>query len=75
MSQSTQNTITQLVQNDINTLPQASPSQNTASFVNTQGVRGGRGGYKVKAEVEVEEVQYYVIGVETFYPRNKLVIK
>ena len=26
-------------------------------------------------EVEVEEVQYYVIGVETSYPKNKLVIK
>ena len=41
VSQPTQNTITELVQNDMNTLPQASPSQNTASFVNTQGVRGG----------------------------------
>ena len=30
----------------MNTLPQASPSQNTASFVNTQGVRGGRGDYR-----------------------------
>ena len=26
-------------------------------------------------ELEVEEVQYYVIGVETSYPKNKLVIK
>ena len=41
MSQPAQNTIQELVQNDMNTLPQASPSQNTASFVNTQGVRGG----------------------------------
>ena len=41
-----QNTVQELVQNDVNTLPQASPSQNTASFVNTQGVRGGRGGYR-----------------------------
>ena len=46
VSQPTQNTTTELVQNDMNTLPQASPSQNTASFVNTQGVRGGRGGYR-----------------------------
>ena len=46
VSQSTQNTVQELVQNDVNTLPQASPSQNTASFVNTQGVRGGRGGYR-----------------------------
>ena len=46
VSQPTQNTMTELVQTDMNTLPQASPSQNTASFVNTQGVRGGRGGYR-----------------------------
>ena len=46
VSQPAQNTIQELVQNDMNTLPQASPSQNTASFVNTQGVRGGRGGYR-----------------------------
>ena len=46
VSQPTQNTVQELVQNDVNTLPQASPSQNTASFVNTQGVRGGRGGYR-----------------------------
>ena len=30
---------------------------------------------EVEAEVEVEEVQYYAIGVETFYLKNKLVIK
>ena len=46
VSQPTQNTVQGLVQNDVNTLPQASPSQNSASFVNTQGVRGGRGGYR-----------------------------
>ena len=46
VSQSTQNTVQVLVQSDVNTLPQASPSQNSASFVNTQGVRGGRGGYR-----------------------------
>ena len=46
VSQPTQNTVQELVQNDVNTLPQASPSQNTASFVNAQGVRGGRGGYR-----------------------------
>ena len=43
VSQSTQNTLQELVQSDVNTLPQTSPSQNSASFVNTQGVRGGRG--------------------------------
>ena len=46
VSQPTQNTVQELVQSDVNTLPQASPSQKSASFVNTQGVRGGRGGYK-----------------------------
>ena len=42
VSQPTQGTLTGLVQNDMNTLPQASPSQNSASFGNTQG----RGGYR-----------------------------
>ena len=46
VSQPAQSAFTELVQNDMNTLPQASPSQNSASFVNTQGVRGGRGGYR-----------------------------
>ena len=43
VSQPAQNTIQIPVQNDVNTLPQASQSQNSASFVNTQG---GRGGYR-----------------------------
>ena len=46
VSQPAQNAFTELVQNDMNTLPQASPSQNSASFVNTQGGRGSRGGYR-----------------------------
>ena len=46
VSQPTQNTVQELVQSDVNTLPQAFPSQNSASFVNTQGVKGGRGGYR-----------------------------
>ena len=46
VSQPTQNTVQELVQSDVNTLPHTSPSQNSASFVNTQGVRGGRGGYR-----------------------------
>ena len=41
VSQPTQNTVQIPVQSDVNTLPQASPSQNSASFVDTQGVRGG----------------------------------
>ena len=39
VSQPAPSAFTELVQNDMNTLPQASPSQNSASF----GVRGGRG--------------------------------
>ena len=46
VSQPTQNTVQIPVPSDVNTLPQASPSQNSASFVNTQVVRGGRGGYR-----------------------------
>ena len=46
VSQPTQSALTELVQNDMNTLLHASPSQNPANFVNTQGVRGGRGGYR-----------------------------
>ena len=46
VSQPAQSTLTELVQNDINTLPQASPSQNPANVANFQGVRGGRGGYR-----------------------------
>ena len=34
------------IQNDLNTLPQASQGQNSANFVNTQGSRGGRCGYR-----------------------------
>ena len=34
------------VQNDLNTLPQASQGQDSANFVNTQGSRGGRGNYR-----------------------------
>ena len=46
VSQPAQSTLTELVQNDVNTLPQASLSQNPANFANFQGVRGGRGGYR-----------------------------
>ena len=42
VSQPAQGTLTELVQNDMNTLPQAFPSQKSASFGNTQG----RGSYR-----------------------------
>ena len=63
VSQPAQSAFTELVQNDMNTLPQASPSQNSASF----GVREAEVAIEVEAEVEVEEVQYYAIGVETSF--------
>ena len=74
VSQPTQNTVQELVQNDMNTLPQASPSQNTASFVNTQGVKGGRGGYRGRGRGRGKgnPILCYWCGD---YLRSKLVIK
>ena len=46
VSQQVQNSVQIPVQNDLNTLPQASQGQNSANFVNTQSSRGGRGGYR-----------------------------
>ena len=46
VSQPTQTTVQIPVQSDVSTLPQASPNQNSADFVNTQVVRGDRGGYR-----------------------------
>ena len=71
VSQPAQSAFTELVQNDMNILPQASPSQNSASF----GVRGAEVAIELETEVEVEEVQYYAIGVGTSFLKNKLVIK
>ena len=44
--QPVQNSVQIPVQNDLNTLPQVSQGQSSANFVNTQGSRGGRGGYR-----------------------------
>ena len=46
VSQPAKNTVQIPVQSDVSTLSQASPSQNSAGFVNTQVARGGRGGYR-----------------------------
>ena len=46
VSQPVQTSVQIPIQNDLNTLPQASQGQNSANFVNTQGSRGGRGGYR-----------------------------
>ena len=71
VSQPAQSAFTELVQNDMNTLPQASPSQNSASLE----LEEAEVAIEVEAEVEVEEVQYYAIGVETSFLKNKPVIK
>ena len=68
VSQPAQGTLTELVQNDMNTLPQAKLLLVLLLLKELEGA-------EVAIEVEVEEVQYYVIGVETSYPKNKLVIK
>ena len=44
--QPVQNSVQIPVQNDLNTLPQVSQGQSSVNFVNTQGSRGGRGGYR-----------------------------
>ena len=46
VSQPIQNSVQIPAQNDLNILPQTSPGQSSANFVNTQGSRGGRGGYR-----------------------------
>ena len=46
VSQLVQTSVQIPIQNDLNTLPQASQSQNSTNFVNTQGSGGGRGGYR-----------------------------
>ena len=51
----------------MNTLPQASPSQNSASF----GVRGGRGGYRGRGRGRGRGSQYYAIGVGDFLPKEQ----
>ena len=48
VSQPVQNSVQIPIQNDLNTLPQASQGQSSANFVNTQGSRGGRGGYRCR---------------------------
>ena len=46
VSQPVQNSVQIPIQNDLNTLPQASQGQISTNFVNTQGSRDGRGGYR-----------------------------
>ena len=67
VSQPAQSAFTELVQNDMNTLPQASQAKILLVLELEEA--------EVAIEVEVEEVQYYAIGVETSFLKNKLVIK
>ena len=61
------------------TTPQyeSQPAQGTLTELvqNDMKLEGAEVAIEVEAEVEVEEVQYYVTGVETSYLKNKLVIK
>ena len=71
VSQPAQDTLTELVQNDMNTLPKASPSQNSASFVNTQGVRGGRGGYRGRGRRRGRGVPILCYWCRDFLPKEQ----
>ena len=71
VSQPAQSAFTELVQNDMNTLPQASQ----AKFLLVLELEEAEVAIEVEAEVEVEGVQYYATGVETSFLKNKPVIK
>ena len=69
VSQPVQNSVQIPVQNDLNTLPQASQGQNSANFVTPKVVE------VAEVAIEVEEVKYCAIGAETSYLRNNPIIK
>ena len=71
VSQPARSAFTELVQNDMNTLPQASQ----AKILLVLELEEAEVAIEVEAEVEVEGVQYYAIGVETSFLKNRLVIK
>ena len=71
VSQPAQSAFTELVQNDMNTLPQLPQ----AKILLVLELEEAEVAIEVEAEVEVEEVQYYAIGVETSFLKNKLVTK
>ena len=73
VSQPTQNTIQELVQNDMNTPPQAPQAKTLLVLLILRELEVAE--VAIEVEAEVEEVQYYAIGVETSYLRSKLVIK
>ena len=67
VSQPAQGTLTELVQNDMNTLPQASPNQNSASFGNTQG----RGGYRGRGRGKGKGGPILCYWCRDFLPKEK----
>ena len=71
VSQPAQSAFTELVQKDMNTLPRLPQ----AKILLVLELEEAEVAIEVEAEVEVEGVQYYAIGVETSFLKNKLVIK
>ena len=69
VSQPAQSAFTELVQNDMNTLPRL-PQAKILLVLELEEAE-----VAIEVEAEVEEVQYYAIGVETSFLKNKLVIK
>ena len=59
----------------MNTLPQLPHAKILLVLLILKELEEAEVAIEVEAEVEIEEVQYYVTGVETSYPKNKLVIK
>ena len=69
VSQPVQNSVQIPVQNDLNTLPQASEGQNSANLLKPKVVE------VAEEAIEVEVVKYCAIGAETSYLRSKPIIK
>ena len=75
VSQPAQSAFTELVQNNMNTLPRLTQAKILLVLLILKELEEAEVAIEVEAEVEVEEVQYYAIGVETSFLKNKLVIK
>ena len=71
VSQPTQNTMQELMQSEVNTLLQASPSQNTTSFDSTQGIRGGRSGYRGRGRGRGRESPILCYCCRDFLPKEQ----
>ena len=71
VSQPVQNSVQIPVQNDLNTLPQAFQGQNSANFVNTQGSRCGRGGYRGRGRGRGRGGQILCYWCRDFLPKEQ----